>query len=78
MAEQSFVAADHRGIVAGSEPDVDEAIVAETEPKALSAMTRAELEAYAIERGIERPENKDTFPNVDALRDAIAAAEDAG
>ena len=37
----------------------------------LKAMTRPELEAYAVSLGIEHPADKEAFPNVDVLRAAI-------
>jgi hypothetical protein len=37
----------------------------------LKAMKRAELEAHAVSIGIEGPDNRDRFPNVDALIAAI-------
>lgn len=44
----------------------------------LASMNRAELEAYATDHGIDNPDDKEQFPNMDALRDAIADVDDDG
>lgn len=72
MADNTFVSGDHLGRTAQQREEAD----SRPEQKAVSAMTRSELEAYASELEIENPDNKDTFPNVESLRDAIRDVED--
>ena len=48
---------------------------ATTEAKAVSKMNRDELEAHAITLGVANPGDKELYPTVAALRDAVTGAE---
>lgn len=76
MEEQTFVSGNHEGKVQTDQPKTSESSDAEAKP--VSTMNRAELEAYATDHGIDNPDDKEQFPNMDALRDAIADVDDDG
>lgn len=61
--------------VDGSPYPGDEAKGEGDSSKPVSKMNREELEAHAESLGIEDPGNKETFPNVGSLREAINDAE---
>lgn len=46
------------------------------EAKPVSKMNREELEARAIHLNIANPDDKELFPTVASLRDAVSGAED--
>jgi hypothetical protein len=67
---------DHEIIgLAGGGSYVDPGESDESPAPSLKTMTRPELEARATELGIEGADNRETFPNMDTLREAIAARE---
>ena len=46
-----------------------------TEARPVSKMNREDLEAHAITLGVENPGDKELYPTVAALRDAVTGAE---
>ena len=47
----------------------------EPQAKPVSKMNREDLEAHAITLGVENPGDKELYPTVAALRDAVTGAE---